>query len=101
MRWNINYLDAVEKWLDGLTKEQLGFLAKEIRLLELCGNSLRLPHSRSLGDGLMELRERRFGLRIYYCFQQDRSILLLCGGNKSSQIKDIKKAAALLRKVKR
>lgn len=101
MRWNINYLDAVEKWLDSLASEQLSFLAKEMRLLELSGNELRLPHSRSLGGGLMELRERRFGLRIYYCFQEGHTVLLLWGGDKSTQLKDIKKAKTLLKQCRR
>ncbi|MCL5260193.1 MAG: type II toxin-antitoxin system RelE/ParE family toxin [Gammaproteobacteria bacterium] len=65
-------------------------------LLELCGNSLRLPHSKSLGEGLFELRERRFGVRIYYAFFKNQTIILLHAGNKSSQSKDIKKAKVLL-----
>lgn len=97
MNWNINYIDLMESWLDRLTKLQLKSVAKELKLLEECGNELRLPHSRSLGDGLFELRERRFGLRVYYCFKPQRSILILFAGDKSSQIKDIKKARDLMR----
>jgi len=53
---NDNGVSTVEKWLDSLTKEQLKSVAKEMKLLELCGNQLRLPHSRSLKQGLFELR---------------------------------------------
>lgn len=42
---------AVEKWLDSLTDDQLKSISKELKLLELCGNSLKLPHSRSLKRG--------------------------------------------------
>jgi len=36
------------------------------------------------------------GLRIYYTIQDCRVVLLLSGGNKSTQTKDIEKATALL-----
>lgn len=58
----------IERWFDRLEQEQSKAVSKEIRLLELAGNTLRLPHSRSLSKGLFELRERRYGCRIYYCF---------------------------------
>lgn len=77
MIWTIDYVDVVTAWLDKLTKEQLKSVAKELRLLELSGNTLRLPHSRSLSNGLYELRERRFGLRLYYCFHTKQTVLLL------------------------
>lgn len=95
-KWKIDYWcnendeSAVEEWLDGLTNEQLKSVAKELRLLELCGNMLRLPHSRSLTKGLFELRERRYGYRVYYTFQSENRILMLHAGNKDTQEKDIK-----------
>lgn len=49
-----------------MTKEEFKSLARELKLLESCGNALRLPHSRALGKGLFELRSRKFGYRIYY-----------------------------------
>lgn len=82
----------VEEWFDSMTDEQFKSVAKELKLLELCGNELRLPHSKSLGKGLFELRERKFGYRVYYTFYGNRVILLLHGGDKSSQVKDIKLA---------
>jgi len=100
MKWQINYLDIVTTWLDKLTLQQLKSVAKELRLLELSGHQLKLPHSRSLGKGLYELRERRFGLRLYYCFDLEQSILLLYAGDKSSQSMDIKKARTLMKQRK-
>jgi putative addiction module killer protein len=88
----------IEDFFDHLTNEQLKSLAKELRLLELCGNTLRLPHSKSLGQGLFELRERKFGYRIYYTFCKNQIIVLLHAGDKSSQKRDIKKAQELLTK---
>lgn len=100
MAWKINYYESVESWLDNLDKSQLKSIAKELRLVEVCGHELRLPHSKSLGGGLFELRERRFGLRIYYCFE-DKTVLLLHAGDKSSQKKDIKTAKNLLTKLRK
>ena len=36
------------------------------------------------------------GIRIYYTIRDDRVVLLLSGGNKSSQTKDIEKAGIIL-----
>src|SRR3989338_5132985 len=90
MRWKIGYLEMVQNWLDELDTQQLKSVAKELRLLELCGNTLKLPHSRALGNNLFELRERRYGLRLYYTFSKNNNIILLQGGNKSAQSRDIK-----------
>ncbi|MCF6807875.1 type II toxin-antitoxin system RelE/ParE family toxin [Thiotrichales bacterium 19S9-12] len=97
MTWNISYVSTVEPWLNSLTVHQLKSVAKEIRLLELSGHKLRLPHSRSLGNGLFELRERKFGYRIYYTFDNDKVIILLHAGDKSSQKKDIERAREALK----
>lgn len=100
MDWQVSYLDTIQNWLDNLTKQQIISLAKEIRLLELCGNCLKLPHSKSLGSGLFELRERRYGLRVYYGFSQKKDIVLLHAGDKKTQKKDMKKARELLNLLK-
>ena len=101
MPWNIIYFEDVEKFLDKLSKEQLKSIAKEVRLLEFCGNDLKLPHSKSLGGGLFELRERRFGIRLYYGFSNDQIILILHGGAKKTQDKDIKKARVLIKNIEK
>lgn len=52
---------------------------------------------KALDQGLFELR---FffggGLRIYYTFRNQQVVLLLTGGDKSSQDKDIEKAKTIL-----
>lgn len=98
-QWNVYYLEEVEQWLDDLTEQQVKSVSKEIRLLEKCGNLLKLPHSKSLGGGLFELRERRFDLRIYYCFRQGFVAVLVLGGDKSYQQDDITKARRILSKL--
>ena len=48
-----------------------------VQLLAERGNTLRLPHSRSLGEGLCELRGNQ--VRIFYVFRPQRRIVLLDG----------------------
>ena len=54
--------------------------------------------SKTIGNGLSELRIHYGpGIRIYYTKIDNKLILLLCGGDKSSQTKDIKKAKEYLK----
>ena len=48
-----------------------------IQLLAERGNTLKLPHSRSLGEGLCELRGSQ--VRIFYVFRPQRRVVLLNG----------------------
>ncbi len=97
-KWNIEYWvnesgkSPLEKWIYKLTIEQFESISQELRMLEKLGNELKLPHSRALGKGLFELRERQFGYRLYYCFKGNQLIILLTAGDKKSQEKDIKTA---------
>lgn len=87
---------SVECWLLKLTREQFKAVSKELKLLEICGNDLKLPHSRALGKGLFELRDQRYGYRIYYGFYECKIIILLHAGDKSKQENDIKIARSRL-----
>lgn len=105
MNWELRYWGAeknnpVENWLDGLNNEQAKCVSKELKLLARCGSNLRLPHSKSLGQGLFELREQRYGFRIYYGFMKNCVIMLVAGGNKSTQERDIKIARLRLESLK-
>jgi putative addiction module killer protein len=101
-QWQIDFLDgitgkrSVERWLDSLDKVAFDAVSKELKLLARVGNELKMPHSRPLGAGLFELRERKLGYRLYYCFHGKQIILLLAAGDKQSQENDIKYARKLL-----
>jgi len=105
-KWLIEYWKSasgkclIEKWLDKLSNEQLKSVAKELLMLESYGNDLKLPHSRALGGGLFELRERRFGYRIYYIFRDNYVIILLTAGDKQTQENDIKTARDRMLKIR-
>lgn len=106
MSWKIEYWDSdrktssIEKWLDQRTEEQLVAISEELTLLKRLGNGLQLPHSKALGKGLFELRERRYGYRMYYMFHKNKIILIVAAGDKQSQKKDIKLAQSRVEKIK-
>jgi len=58
--------------------------------------------SKSLGDGISELRvDFAKGYRIYYSEKEGKIILLLIGGEKASQQKDIRTAKEIWNKLNR
>lgn len=53
-----------------------------------------------VGDGVFELRIHVGpGYRVYYCRRGPVTYLLLCGGDKASQRRDIQTAKALLQSL--
>ena len=106
--WKIRYWNneetgnsPVEKWLSKLTDEKLAMISEELSKLAQRGNELNMPHSKALGQGLFELREREFGLRIYYGFNGECIVILLAAGDKTSQDRDIKTARTRLLTIKK
>lgn len=76
-------LSEIESW----PVDVFADYARLIELLAEHGPSLRLPHSRALGDGLFELRPRgRSGIgRAFFCFMIGRRIIVLHAFIKKSQ----------------
>ena len=97
--WVLEYFPDVERWFDKLTEEQAKSVSKELLMLRQSGNELQLPHSKALGKRLFELRERRYGYRVYYTFSSREIIILLTAGNKATQKNDIQKARQRLGKL--
>ncbi len=79
-----------KEWLEGL-KDLSGRAKIRVRLDRVrLGN---LGDNRSVGEGVLELRiDYGPGYRIYFALDGNRLILLLLGGDKSSQERDITKA---------
>lgn len=82
----------VDEWMSGLRDIR----ARQRMLLRIRRLSVGLEGDwKSVGDGVRELRiPEGKGYRLYYAWEGDRVVILLCGGNKSSQAKDIKLARA-------
>lgn len=84
-------------WLDGL-RDGKGRLRIDDRLRRLANGNA--GDTKSVGDGVQELR-LHFGpgYRIYYMWRDGVLIILLCGGDKSSQARDIAKAKRLAKEA--
>lgn len=77
-------------WLEEIKDKSLRYRIKERLDRVALGN---MGDFNSVGKGVMELRLAfGSGYRIYYAEEDDTILLLLCGDDKSSQSKDIKKA---------
>ena len=89
----IKPLPEFDVWLDGLKDRQTQF--RLLRRLEKAQRGL-LGDVAPVGDGVFEMREF-FGLgwRMYYVQHSDIIIVMLGGGDKSSQSGDITGAKAL------
>jgi putative addiction module killer protein len=78
------------RWLDSL-KDVRGRAVVRVRM-----NRIRLGNfgdCRSVGEGVMELRiDHGPGYRVYFGQVGRRIVLLLCGGDKATQSKDIEQA---------
>jgi putative addiction module killer protein len=87
--------DDYRTWIDGL-KDQAGRARILMRVDRLShGNA---GSHRNLTEGVSELKiDFGPGYRVYYALRKGRLLLLLAGGDKSSQSKDIPKALELNR----
>lgn len=91
----------VEDFLDSLDRKMRVKALHGLSLLQSFGNTLREPYSKSMGDGLFELRIQFAGdiSRIFYFFVVDNKIILTNGFIKKT-MKTPKSELALARKYK-
>ena len=77
--WEVELEPEVAAWLDTITVNDFAMVLPHIERLAERGNALRMPATRSLGDGLFELRFdlNRTAMRIPFFFATDRRIVLL------------------------
>ena len=85
--------DEYRSWIDGL-KDLAGRARVLVRVDRLVhGNP---GANRNLSEGVSELKiDVGPGYRVYYSKRGDRLLLLLAGGDKATQAKDIAKALEL------
>ncbi len=79
-----------KEWLESLT---ISIQAKVMIYIGRVAAGGSKKNIRSLGDGIFEIKLKvGGGVRIYFTEVDGEIVLLLCGGDKSSQSKDVKKA---------
>ena len=79
--------NPVKEYLQSLPNEAAMKTARTITLLREYGNTLSMPLSRPLGDGLFELRIRTKtnNVRVLYFFVKDSKVILLHAFTKKTQ----------------
>lgn len=89
----IQQTETYAKWFAGL-RDRVARSRIDIRIRRLSlGNA---GDAKPVGDGVSELRiDHGPGYRVYFIQRGDVLIVLLAGGDKSTQDKDIRKAKAL------
>jgi putative addiction module killer protein len=91
--FSIRPLPEFTAWIDELTDQTVrGVIAARIKRLELG----LMGDVQPVGDGVSELRiHLGAGWRLYFTQRGTQIIVLLVGGSKRTQKKDIKRAKAL------
>jgi putative addiction module killer protein len=93
----VRQTDEFAVWLEALADERAkARIAERVRRVAL-GN---LGDVEPVGDGVSELRIHYGpGYRLYMVQQGRAVVILLCGGEKSTQAKDIKKAKKMAEEI--
>lgn len=97
MTYTVKVLTVFSDWLkslkDGLTRQRL---SKRLRKVQL-GN---LGDVAPVGKGVFEMREHfGSGWRMYYVQRDETLVVMLGGGDKSTQQADIRRAIALAKSL--
>lgn len=97
MTYTVKRLDEFSNWLrglkDGMTRQRL---IKRLRKVQL-GN---LGDVESVGEGVFEMREHFGpGWRMYYVQRDEVLIVMVGGGDKSTQQPDINRAIKLAKSL--
>lgn len=94
MMFELKSTVVFDQWLRAL-RDKRGRARILIRL-----DAVRMGHlgdSKSVGGGIRELRVHHGpGYRVYVAQRGKTLLILLCGGDKSTQVRDIEKAHVLL-----
>lgn len=93
----IRQTETYKKWFDSL-RDRVARARIDVRIRRL---SLGNPGDVKLvGESVFEIRiDHGPGYRIYYIQRNNEIVILLCGGDKSTQSKDINRAHELARNM--
>jgi len=103
MKWHIEYYSSEVE--DEVLSLPDGLLARYLRLTDLMlefGSNLGMPHTRFLGEGLIELRiKSKEGIaRVFYCTMAGKRIVILHSFIKKSGKIPKKEMRIALRRMK-
>ena len=95
--YEIEKTEEFDTWLDGISDGKTQkVIVKRIRKMSLG----TLGKVRSLNGGLFEAKiDYGPGFRLYFVNKGKRIIVLLCGGDKSTQSRDIKRAREMAKEI--
>jgi putative addiction module killer protein len=97
MNYKIHTTQSFDKWSADL-KDKQAALAVAMRLDRAANGNL--GDIKPVGDGVSEMRIFvGQGYRLYFTIRNGEIIVLLCGGDKSTQQRDIKKAKELVKNL--
>ena len=97
MPLNVATTEVFDKWVVSLKDRQAARMIRQRITRVRDGN---LGDVKSVGRGVFEMRVfAGKGYRLYYCIRDDQLIILLCGGSKGSQTRDIKMAQRMLNEL--
>ena len=93
----VSKTDVFVEWFRSLKDD---IIKQKIRLcIDRIGMG-NLGDHHAINEGISEIRiHYGAGYRIYYAMRKQKIIILLCGGDKSSQKQDIKRAKELNKEV--
>jgi phage-related protein len=103
MNWTITYYS--ESVQNEILAMPAGFLARFLKYtdrMELYGPDLGMPHTRSMGEGLFELRLKAAGgiARVFYCTMIGKRIVMLHQFTKKTEKTLSRELATARRRLK-
>ena len=97
--YKIEKTDDFDKWLRKL--QDLRAKAKILFRIQKIENDAYFGDCEPVGNGIRELKiDYAKGYRVYFKELDGKIILLLIGGDKSTQQRDIEKAKEILKRIK-
>ncbi len=97
--YKIEKTDNFDKWLRKL--KDLRAKAKILFRIQKIENDEHFGDCEPVGNGILELKiDYAKGYRVYFKESDGKIVILLIGGDKSTQQRDIEKAKEILKRIK-
>ena len=98
MRYTVEKTDEFNAWFSTLKDKQA---QRSISVRAVRAEQGNFGNYRPLRSGVSEMKiDIGKGYRVYYTIRRQKVIFLLCGGDKSTQDEDIKRAIKIAEQIK-